>query len=1181
MNINSLKNAHSKTLIRLAKVVFSNPQNFLEKLLGSLPAQNGPVEQLNNLKAEDFQRKKPKLSQTEAFQQALRAKKHSVSATGSSYNDLKNKPILSICVSTYNRSHYLKASLPPILDAADEFGALIEVIVCDNASTDETELFIESLRATRNFKYVRNKTNVGMLGNLAVTAQAAKGQFLWILGDDDVILPNVIARVIQAIIDNPTIEFIYTNYSYTHLSLSGEASLADLLASQTLAAPVSDDYYVDQLVDISANTANFFTAIYCCIFRSDHGKKAYSQNTQGRPFSSLLTCVPTTAYIADSMLDRPAYWIGTPAVLINMNVSWLQHADLWVLERFPEIYSLFEFRGSSSEKINQFRKDSFGGVVHYLRSSLARNSPNLELINLVELMRSYAHLPGFRTLAKDLIKILSEYPDNESNISIQLIGDAIEIPPLLVEGPFVGSYSLAIVNRLVCKALVDKGQKACIGPSPTEGTPFAPPRHLIDDDTWQSFQASLVHSSLPHWTLRYTFPPTTEKMNGVMKLYHSFGWEESAFPQEYINAFNKDIDGITVMSTFVRDVLIRHGIKVPVFVTGLGVDHFDGLNYPAKPQDGDYITNKKQFTFLHISSCFPRKAPDVLLNSYFAAFSGNDPVLLIIKTFPNPHNNVEELLSALQKSHANPPLVELINEDWLEPEKIRDLYLRCDVVVIPSRGEGFGFPIAEALWAEKPVIATGYGGHMDFLGEDYPWLIDFTFEASKSHFSETTYSCWANPSTDHLRDLLRVSYESSANERQLIARTWKERLDEKCRWAHVVDRIVEAAHRTKALQRIRVGQRRETQAATIALVSTWDTKCGIAEYSRHLFSGISESMFHVFSNQDALLTDPTNDEELVTQCWEIGSLEGIAETISAGSFRVAVFQYQPSFYPISHLQKAATRLVSRGICVVIILHNAAAFVERLNPEFTAMLCGKKVKLVVHTIDDLNVVKRLSAGLLSNTMQFPHGTPDLYNGLPNTFSPIPPDEFTIASFGFLFPHKRVFELIQAFSIVRMSKPKSRLLLLNAVINEAVAGYADLCNNLIDDLNLRDCVAFNTSFLDQDEIRRQLSVSNLIALPYGATTESSSAAVRNCLSCGIPVICSNESIFEEFSGVTLRFNSTSIEDMAANILTLIENPNVLKETLLRQNRWIEQNKWSVISPRFEALLQSIIVDHAFNL
>ena len=54
-------------------------------------------------------------------------------------------------------------------------------------------------------------------------------------------------------------------------------------------------------------------------------------------------------------------------------------------------------------------------------------------------------------------------------------------------------------------------------------------------------------------------------------------------------------------------------------------------------------------------------------------------------------------------------------------------------VVLPTRGEGFNLPAAEALALGLPVITTAYGGQSDFFTEETGWRLDFDFAPSQSH----------------------------------------------------------------------------------------------------------------------------------------------------------------------------------------------------------------------------------------------------------------------------------------------------------------------------------------------------------------------------------------------------------------------------------------------------------------
>jgi glycosyltransferase involved in cell wall biosynthesis len=266
------------------------------------------------------------------------------------------RPVLSICVTTFNRAAWLRQSVPLILEQARPYRGIVEVAVCDNASTDETPTVCEALARSANVRIHRNATNVGMLGNLAVSVQQARGEYAWIIGDDDLMVPGALERVLAAIALHPDVDLVYTNYASTCFDVPEDLSSPDeVIRGGTLNSTHVRDEYSPRLGSICTRSDNCFTGIYCLVFRTEHARQAYGQDTRGPPFSSLPTCVPSTHYILDHMLDRPAYWVGDPCVVVNRNVSWSRYAALYVLERFPEIWDRMEIRGVDPVEVDGLR----------------------------------------------------------------------------------------------------------------------------------------------------------------------------------------------------------------------------------------------------------------------------------------------------------------------------------------------------------------------------------------------------------------------------------------------------------------------------------------------------------------------------------------------------------------------------------------------------------------------------------------------------------------------------------------------------------------------------------------------------------------------------------------------------------------------------------------------------------
>jgi O-antigen biosynthesis alpha-1,2-mannosyltransferase len=191
------------------------------------------------------------------------------------------------------------------------------------------------------------------------------------------------------------------------------------------------------------------------------------------------------------------------------------------------------------------------------------------------------------------------------------------------------------------------------------------------------------------------------------------------------------------MSRHVEKIMIDHGVTCRTGVSWIGVDHWERV----KPDAAFKIETRGRFRFLHVSSCFPRKGAEVMLEAYGRAFSAHDDVTLVIKTFPNPHNKIHDWLAAARAQKANFPDVVVIEDD-LTDGQLKALYLQCHALVAPSNAEGFGLPMAEAMLSGLPVITTAWSGQVDFCDEETAWLVDYDFEPAQSHF-ELFSSVWA------------------------------------------------------------------------------------------------------------------------------------------------------------------------------------------------------------------------------------------------------------------------------------------------------------------------------------------------------------------------------------------------------------------------------------------------------
>ena len=107
------------------------------------------------------------------------------------------KPVLSICVLTYNRPKFLAELLNSIFSLDESFFNQIEIIVIDNGSTDETRKTLDKFSNRKNFMSERFLENKRGSASYLELIKRANGDFIIFPGDDDVFKTNALCEAIK------------------------------------------------------------------------------------------------------------------------------------------------------------------------------------------------------------------------------------------------------------------------------------------------------------------------------------------------------------------------------------------------------------------------------------------------------------------------------------------------------------------------------------------------------------------------------------------------------------------------------------------------------------------------------------------------------------------------------------------------------------------------------------------------------------------------------------------------------------------------------------------------------------------------------------------------------------------------------------------------------------------------
>ena len=279
-------------------------------------------------------------------------------------------------------------------------------------------------------------------------------------------------------------------------------------------------------------------------------------------------------------------------------------------------------------------------------------------------------------------------------------------------------------------------------------------------------------------------------------------------------------DEIWVGSSFNVEALARWGIrrdKIKVVPTPVAVERYGEHAQPLPWADG------RRFTFLACFDFSLRKGWDLLFRAFFEEFKPSENARLALNVHSSSESRRKDLICHLErwaKAFAGPAWVKENNE-WrmqepplfcigedLHDDEMTRFYRSGNAYVMPSRGEGWGIPAMEAMASGLPVIATAWGGQMDYMDDETALLVrckpaPVSADACREN-ARFAGQMWVEPDLADLRKKMRLAKDEPALTRSKAAaaqRRIREKYSREAVSALVIERLKDASERAKTAPR--------------------------------------------------------------------------------------------------------------------------------------------------------------------------------------------------------------------------------------------------------------------------------------------------------------------------------------------------------------------------------------------
>ena len=229
---------------------------------------------------------------------------------------------LSICIPTYNRAGHLADCLNSIILCNSQSTYKFEICISDNDSNDETEDVVRQAQEKIDIKYHKNASNLGISRNFLHVVSMAEGDFVWLIGDDDLLMPNAIVELYSLIENHPNVDFFYVNSFHLHTEFlenySSPFDTANLPKDMVPFSTWNFDGEISFLDLVNPKISfDFLGGMFLSVFR----KKNWDQNTDvldknalqdSRVFSHLDNTFPHVKIFAKAFSSSKAYFNSKP-----------------------------------------------------------------------------------------------------------------------------------------------------------------------------------------------------------------------------------------------------------------------------------------------------------------------------------------------------------------------------------------------------------------------------------------------------------------------------------------------------------------------------------------------------------------------------------------------------------------------------------------------------------------------------------------------------------------------------------------------------------------------------------------------------------------------------------------------------------------------------------------------------
>jgi len=199
-----------------------------------------------------------------------------------------------------------------------------EIVVLDGASTDDTErVVLECQRGCDKLRYIRQETNGGVDRDIDRVVQLAKGEYCWLVPDDDLMKLGAIASVLEALRGGYSL--VVVNVEVKDLSMS------TVLVPNFLKIGADRVYHPSDMDSLFEKCGWELGYLGCLVIR----RAIWLQRETSRYYGSYFVHI---GVVFQKPLPGPALMMAKPVISVRSgNQSWLTWAFEIAMIKWPSL----------------------------------------------------------------------------------------------------------------------------------------------------------------------------------------------------------------------------------------------------------------------------------------------------------------------------------------------------------------------------------------------------------------------------------------------------------------------------------------------------------------------------------------------------------------------------------------------------------------------------------------------------------------------------------------------------------------------------------------------------------------------------------------------------------------------------------------------------------------------------